>query len=104
MPDVIYTEHHWVLAAHVPVDPKAAKRAKRLGSYRAPTDTKIDVLDVYCDTCKRNYDEVGDRPCEVTPWLHGGPIGTRQRRRGVIVQPDQVLGYQHDTHMIAQGG
>jgi hypothetical protein len=80
MPDVTLTEHKWVIAANVPVDTRSARKAMRRGNVRIPVETKVDALDVYCDGCRRPFDEVVGKKCEISPVLHGGPIGTRKKR------------------------
>lgn len=80
------TTHEWVVAANIPVDPKAAKRAVDRQSVRAhmlDPDLKIDALEVYCDNCRRPYDDVADMVCEVATsneHLRGGPLGERAKR------------------------
>lgn len=88
MPQRITTEtHQWVVAACIPVDPKAAKRAvdrQSLRAYMLDPNLKIEALDVYCGLCRRPMDDVGDVPCEAAETnehLRGGPIGERAKRR-----------------------
>ncbi|WP_431976071.1 hypothetical protein [Micromonospora haikouensis] len=62
-----------------------ADRTARLGTLVVAATCTIDVLEVYCATCRRPYDDVGDEPCivaaEGTAHLRGGPIGTRRNRK-----------------------
>lgn len=86
-------EHDWVVAATIPVNNRDAAYGNRRGIYRVPVDTKVSVMETYCDTCRKPYDEVKNLPCAISPWVrHGGPIGTRKPRRrtgtgGALFQP-----------------
>lgn len=81
MPAVGYhTEHQWVAAATVPVPTRIIRQTIRRRSLELPEGTWVVVLEVYCDVCRRPFDEVHDKPCHVSPWLHGGPIGERKKR------------------------
>lgn len=88
MPQRITTiKHQWIIAACIPVDDRAAKRAVDRQSIRAnmlPEDLKIDCLDTYCSACRRNYEDVADLPCaaaESNEHLRGGPIKERAKRK-----------------------
>lgn len=85
MPSAEYSEHHvWVAAATIRLDPRQAKRAVLRHSIRLPEGRKIDVLEIYCEQCRRTWDDVVDEPCEAAKsnaHLHGGPIGTRRKRK-----------------------
>jgi hypothetical protein len=75
--------HSWVGAALIPLDGRAAAQGNRHGRVRGYVDEDYDVLDVYCATCRRSYDDVADVPCEAAEGnshLIGGPIGTRKKR------------------------
>lgn len=84
------TRHEWVGAATVSLDIRQARRANLRGSYRAPKQTRIDVLEIYCAQCRRPYNDVVDaetgqiEPCiaaTTTEHLRGGPIGVRKKRK-----------------------
>ncbi|MBA3907284.1 MAG: hypothetical protein H0X35_11465 [Pseudonocardiales bacterium] len=82
------TTHQWVAAACIPVDPKAAKRAvdrQSVRAYMLDQDLKIPILDVYCENCRRPWEDVADiKRCEAAEsneHLRGGPIGERTKRR-----------------------
>lgn len=62
---------------------KSARMAERRGTVRIPTATKVEVMDVYCKTCRRPMSAVTGEPCEMAGLLRGGPIGTRKKRGGV---------------------
>jgi hypothetical protein len=73
-------EHLWVHAATIPVNMRDAAYGNRRGVYRVPANTKVNVHDTYCEQCRKPYNEVSGKPCILTPWIHGGPIGTRKPR------------------------
>lgn len=78
--------HQWVVAATVPLAEPLARQAKRRGTARLPEKTKIDVHEVYCDSCRRPWDAVNGRDCEAAEskdHLIGGPTGERKRTRVV---------------------
>jgi hypothetical protein len=78
------TKHDWVAAAHIDLDPKQAKQADFRGSIRIPEKMKIEILDVYCRSCKRPFEDVFDEVCSAvdsTEHLRGGPIGERIKRK-----------------------
>ncbi len=75
--------HEWIGAANVPLDVKSARRADQRGSIRLPQETKVTVLEVSCNACRRPYDDVVDEPCSAlvdNTHLRGGPIGERKKR------------------------
>lgn len=77
-------EHVWIAATNVVLATNLAKQAVRRGTVRVPADTKVDVLEVYCQHCRRPYDAVGDQPCEAAgnrDHLIGGPTGERKKRK-----------------------
>lgn len=81
--DAAENDHEWVAAANVPLDIKAARRADQRGSIRLPEETKITVLEVSCNACRRPYEDVVGEPCEAlvdNTHLRGGPIGERKKR------------------------
>lgn len=109
MPDVaaVENDHKWVGAANVPLDMRLARRADQRGSIRLPEETKIAVLEVYCDACKRPYDDVIGEPCAANinnEHLRGGPIGVRQRRRGeeeIAAEPIGPFASEHEEPFYA---
>lgn len=54
---------------------------------RIATEQQIDVLEVYCGTCKRPYDDCNDEPCILGDHLRGGPIGERKKRGPAMALP-----------------
>jgi hypothetical protein len=75
--------HTWIFATTCRGDEKAAEMASRSGRTTVVVDTTLDVLDVYCERCRRTYDDVAGRPCEVAggnEHLIGGPTGLRRKR------------------------
>lgn len=76
-------DHKWVAATNVPLAENLARHAQRRGTVRVPKETKVDVLDVICDQCRRRYSDVAGRPCiaaENRDHLIGGPTGERKKR------------------------
>jgi hypothetical protein len=55
--------HTWVVAATIEVTPKVASVVDYRGSFKATEDQRIEALDVYCDGCRRPYDEVKEHDC-----------------------------------------
>ncbi|MEU8272589.1 hypothetical protein AB0B89_36250, partial [Sphaerisporangium sp. NPDC049002] len=48
-----------------------------------PKEVRIDVIETYCEQCRRPYDDVVGEPCiaaDTTVHLRGGPIGERKKR------------------------
>lgn len=75
--------HQWVGNSTHPLDSRSAAIANRLGRVKVNVDSVVEILDVYCEACKKFYDEIGDQPCSAavsTEHLIGGPTGTRKRR------------------------
>lgn len=76
--------HLWMGAATVTLNLPQARRAVLRGSIRIPGATRVDILETYCGLCRRPYDDVAGEPCiaaSSTEHLHGGPIGTRKKRK-----------------------
>lgn len=80
--------HEWVGAATVVLTLAQARHADIRGSFRAPEQTRIDVLEIYCKNCRRPYEDVHGNPCaaaENKDHLIGGPTGIRAKRTGHTV-------------------
>jgi hypothetical protein len=81
----ITKSHQWVVAATIPVPEKDARQGFRRGTVRLPQRVKVDVLETYCEQCRRPWEAVAGKPCEAATGrehLIGGPTGERERRRG----------------------
>lgn len=79
--------HEWIAAAEVPIEARHVRRALLRQSFRTEANLKVDVLDVYCRNCRRNFVDVANDKCickETTRHLRGGPDG-RKRRTAVPV-------------------
>jgi hypothetical protein len=77
------TDHIWVGAALVALTAKQIKYAEWRGYVDMPPQ-RVDILECYCDACRRPYDDVADQPCAAAvnnEHLRGGPIGERQKRK-----------------------
>lgn len=87
MPDdpyVLAHPHDFVVSATIRVDQKTARYAEFRQSFHAKKDTRIDVLEVYCEACRRPLDEVASEACSAlinNEHLRGGPIGERAKRK-----------------------
>lgn len=75
-----HAEHEWVGAATVAIPARIVRQTLRRGSLELPERTWVKVVEVYCDVCRKPYDQAYDTKCHITPWLHGGPIGERKKR------------------------
>ncbi|MFI1532062.1 hypothetical protein [Streptomyces griseus] len=76
--------HTWVVAAEIPVAPKIAKVADDRGSFRATEGQRVNALEVYCQGCRRPYDEVAGTDCAEkidNRHLIGGDQSTRAKRK-----------------------
>lgn len=78
----------------VDVDHKTAKVADFRGSFRVKEQTRIDALEVYCQECRRPYDEAADQPCEAkinNEHLIGGDQSVRAKRKRVALPDNAVI-------------
>ncbi|MFD9394159.1 hypothetical protein ACFWBB_26505 [Streptomyces sp. NPDC060000] len=76
--------HTWVVAATIEVTPKIASVADYRGSFKASEGQRIEALDVYCDGCRRPYDEVKGDDCAAkvdNTHLIGGDQTKRAKRK-----------------------
>lgn len=76
--------HAWVVAATIEVTPKIASVADYRGSFKAAEGQRIEALDVYCDGCRRPYDEVKGDDCAAkidNTHLIGGDQTKRAKRK-----------------------
>ncbi|MEV8344565.1 hypothetical protein ACFVHQ_22745 [Actinomycetes bacterium NPDC127524] len=76
--------HTWVVAATIEVTPKIASVADYRGSFKAVGGQRIEALDVYCDGCRRPYDEVKGNDCAAkvdNTHLIGGDQSKRAKRK-----------------------
>jgi hypothetical protein len=78
-----HTEHRWVGAATIDVPDRVARQTFRRGTLTVVEQTTVNVLEVYCGTCRKPFEDAVGTPCHVRPDLHGGPIGERKKRGGV---------------------
>lgn len=79
-------DHLWVAATTITLKDNLARQADRRGTVRIPETTKVDVLDVYCEHCRRPYDAVAGQACIAATekgreHLIGGPTGERKKRK-----------------------
>lgn len=87
-------EHTLVIAAEVVLPVEMLPRVLRAGWWDYPGG-RIRAVDYYCQSCRKLLDKIryfdaesGDwklTPCAPGEWLHGGPVGTRKRRGGDVV-------------------
>lgn len=86
--------HTWVVAAMIHVDRKTAKQADFRGSFRVKEEQRIEALDVYCEKCKRHYEDVADQPCSAkidNQHLIGGDQSERVKRKKANLPPNAVV-------------
>ncbi|MGW4086954.1 hypothetical protein ACWEGS_28380 [Streptomyces sp. NPDC004822] len=72
------------MAATIEVTPKIASVADYRGSFKATEGQRIEALDVYCDGCRRPYDEVKGDDCAAkidNTHLIGGDQTKRAKRK-----------------------
>ena len=87
---IVSTTHQWVAAAIIPVEHRVVRRVALRGTMAVGTELQLTVLDLYCNACRRPFDDVADRECEAADTnehLRGGPLGERKPRR---VDPARV--------------
>lgn len=80
-------QHTWVVSAFIPVSTDEAKLAilRKQMKIKANDQRPIKALEVMCSRCRRNFEDVQDRPClAVTDNTHliGGTPGVRAKRKG----------------------
>ncbi|MFE4579450.1 hypothetical protein [Streptomyces chartreusis] len=83
--------HVWVVAATIEVTPKIASIADYRGSFKAAEGQRIEALDVYCDGCRRPYDEVKGDDCAAkidNTHLIGGDQTKRAKRKVPAPRPN----------------
>ncbi|MFE7072577.1 hypothetical protein ACFU96_21100 [Streptomyces sp. NPDC057620] len=76
--------HTWVVAATIEVTPKIASIADYRGSFKASEGQRVEALDVYCDGCRRPYDEAKGSDCAAkidNTHLIGGDQSKRAKRK-----------------------
>lgn len=74
--------HTWVGATTLLLDSRLAAQAHRSGKLTVVSKLTVEVIDVYCEICRRQYTESeAGTDCRLGPQHIGGP------RR----QPDLVL-------------
>ena len=86
--------HVWVVAATIEVTPKIASVADYRGSFKATEGQRIEALDVYCDGCRRPYDEVKGDDCAAkidNTHLIGGDQTKRAKRKVPTPPPNARL-------------
>ncbi|WP_454315406.1 hypothetical protein [Streptomyces phaeoluteigriseus] len=72
------------MAATIEVTPKIASVADYRGSFKATEGQRIEALDVYCDGCRRPYDDVKGDDCAAkidNTHLIGGDQTKRAKRK-----------------------
>lgn len=103
------TDHNWIGAACIPLEGTTAKRAADRQSVRTrmlDTELKIEILEVYCLACRRNYEDAADVPCaaaETNEHLRGGPIKERAKRGHRYHDCDELGCYPNGVHYGSTG-
>lgn len=87
--------HDWVVTAVVSVSEKVAKHANLRGSFRTDALQRVDSLEVYCEDCRRPFDDIADQACEAkadNTHLIGGDPGVRAKRKLYETEGEVVPG------------
>lgn len=81
---LVNEEHVWLAAATIQIDDDDARRADARGYIYLRHDTKIVVLETYCEQCRRPRSSVTGTACEAADsnkHLIGGPPEDIRARR-----------------------
>ena len=66
--------HQWVAASVLQLDTRLARQATKNGQLKIISKVVVDVLDVYCEDCRKVFREaIADEPCQMGPQHFGGP-------------------------------
>lgn len=66
--------HRWVVATTIDVEPHKAEEAHVRERLTLSGKVVVDVLEVYCDHCRKPYEpELREEPCQLGPQHSGGP-------------------------------
>jgi hypothetical protein len=83
------TSHTWCVAANIPVDGPTAKFANMRTYYVTKKATRVAAVDVYCDGCRRTFEDADGTPCSAKAanrqHLIGGDPAHRKKRK--LVEP-----------------
>lgn len=79
--------HEWIGAGMVRLDPPRAMKASRTGKVTILSRLTIDVLDVYCNKCRRSYDDAAGTDCQLGSQHIGGP---RKQPDPITLEPDDT--------------
>lgn len=99
----ISRKHRWVVAATIVVSETLARQGDRRGTVRLDKEIKVDVLETYCEQCRKPYDRVAGQPCEAAvtrDHLIGGPTGERKKRKGEAEDPVEVEAEQDEFALV----
>ncbi|MFF4777549.1 hypothetical protein ACFY05_32300 [Microtetraspora fusca] len=85
MPTLDFSEDHvWLGAAIIRLSSRQAARAYLRHAVRLEKGERVEILESYCEQCRRPWDDVKDEPCAAAAdnsYLRGGPIGIRKKRK-----------------------
>lgn len=66
--------HEWVGATVLTLDQRLASQAAKNGKLTVISRLTVDVIDVYCKVCRRQYGtQAAAEPCSIGPQHIGGP-------------------------------
>lgn len=85
--------HAWVVLANIPVNRKEAEHATLRKSIRLTDGRKTKALEVICERCRRNFEDVADAQCQAgqdNTYLIGGTPGVRAKRKRAL--PERIDG------------
>ncbi len=73
--------HAWGSEVWIPLTDAQATTAMTNGAVTVEGQV-IDIVEVMCHQCRLPHDDVVVELCTIGIHLHGGPIGTRAKRKG----------------------
>lgn len=76
-------DHVWVIPCLVVASQRMISQVRQRSYFTADPDSRFDALEIYCNLCRRPYEDVRGTPCAAkidNTHLRGGPVGTRVPR------------------------
>lgn len=76
-------EHVFVIPCLVVANRRMISQVRQRSYFVPESGAKFSALEIYCQHCRRPYEDVRDSPCAAkidNTHLRGGPIGTREPR------------------------
>lgn len=93
----IAATHTWVGATILPLSMSQARTVDLRAAVTIRADTKVQVLDAYCQSCRGNWEALVGIKCpakdsRANEHLRGGPIGERKKRGRAVKVVEAVEG------------